>query len=1237
MKTLVNMRILVACGILWAWGLFLVCAADTVETPLPALADTDGVLYAIGNWSESGLGNHRAVVQVKNAADAVFVRLPWRRQDSNPEIKGVVVDDAAGRQVTNVICGTIGRAAGELVFEPAAGPGDYFIYFMPNGKLAPAKATAAGAWLQRLGLDNADRFPAVAARLPVAMVQKFESRLDFHRRDPMELIATPAETADLLARHPQADYLVFPEDRRFCVRMFNDLPYRWIRRGPSNAFSGEASPNEYYTFQLGLYACRQAITDIRLQISDLHGPGGAVLPARAIRCINAGGVNWAGTPFSKPIVIGSGTVKPLWFVVDLPEHITAGTYRGTVSLAPEGHNAAAAPRPTTVALDITIGGAPVPYHGCLDAWRMSRLGWLDSTKGLEDTVIAPYLPVEWTDHTATILNRRVDFNDLGFPCQINAGGHDLLTDPVTFTVEGASGPVAFTPGAAVTVTAGKSLVTRKWTHDGATMQMQVEATVESDGCVEYRITLTANQDTTTKDITLDIPLRAEIAEYFMGLGQRGGLAPARVQWKWNVDRVTNKAWAGNADGGLLLDLMDNEDIWPAAYNYRNWGVPPSWDNQAQGGCDFTRADTGSRLHAYSGPRAWKAGAAVTFRFHLLVTPFKNLDMGQFQYRYANKHGLEAPEPLDGPARIGNTIGHLHQAMGGINPWINYPFLTMDAMKAYRTLLLAHGYKDVDVYYTMREMSNHITEMWALRSLDDEIFSANEAITYDANGGRVFKGGGGYSWLQEHLLTGYAPAWAQGVDGDVDAAIATQGLSRLHNFYVEGMDLLMQRIGFKGQYIDGLAYNRQITKRIARVMATNATDYRIKFHSGNNYDYAGWCCSPLLQYCEHLPYITDLWIGEGFSYNTPPDYWFVEMSGIPFGLTNEMLDYHGGGNQWRGMVYGMDSRQNPSAPGLWKLWDQFGIQQSRMIGYWDKHCPVQTGVKDILATAFVAKGRTLVAIGSWAAEPRLCQLTIDWKTLGLDPRQASLYAPEVQNFQSAALTAVNDAIPVMPGRGWLLVLDNEKHEAPPFQLPADAYKGRTLLLQDSFPRQALGDTWIPHVSGNTAASLKLDAGTIAITAPANCFAFVERVLPAHCGLVECKVFSGTDAGATWGPGMALLWKNNKAVRVNLRTKQCFGVDTGGNQSFVGKVLPDTWYHLRFRWEKYQLAAEASTDAKLWFPIATFPRHEFEGDPIAVRLGKMNGSSAPGDFSSVGAVGSSAITDFRVYGVSGRNNE
>ena len=39
------------------------------------------------------------------------------------------------------------------------------------------------------------------------------------------------------------------------------------------------------------------------------------------------------------------------------------------------------------------------------------------------------------------------------------------------------------------------------------------------------------------------------------------------------------------------------------------------------------------------------------------------------------------------------------------------------------------------------------------------------------------------------------------------------------------------------------------------------------------------------------FINRLWYGEGFDYDTPSaDYWLVEMSGLPSGLSADMLRY-----------------------------------------------------------------------------------------------------------------------------------------------------------------------------------------------------------------------------------------------------------------------------------------------------------------------------------------------------------
>jgi len=64
----------------------------------------------------------------------------------------------------------------------------------------------------------------------------------------------------------------------------------------------------------------------------------------------------------------------------------------------------------------------------------------------------------------------------------------------------------------------------------------------------------------------------------------------------------------------------------------------------------------------------------------------------------------------------------------------------------------------------------------------------------------------------------------------------------------------------------------------------------------------------------------------------------------------------------------------------------------------------------------------VALASWAPAPVNVTLDVDWARLGLDPARVTITAPPVERFQEAASFRPGQAIPVAPGRGWLLVLE-----------------------------------------------------------------------------------------------------------------------------------------------------------------------------------------------------------------------
>jgi hypothetical protein len=405
------------------------------------------------------------------------------------------------------------------------------------------------------------------------------------------------------------------------------------------------------------------------------------------------------------------------------------------------------------------------------------------------------------------------------------------------------------------------------------------------------------------------------------------------------------------------------------------------------------------VQCFSGPRTFRAGESLHYDFRLLLTPFHAINpAAHWKTRY-----YHAYKPLDEIAATGANTINVHHATA-INPFINYPFLRPAEMKAYIDQAHARGMK-VKIYYTVRELTDHAPEMLPLLSLGDEVLARGP--------------GGGPSWLQEHLNGDYIPGWY--VPDLRDAAVVTTGISRWHNFYVEGLRWLVENVGIDGLYLDDVAFDRTTMKRVRKVLLRGNPGAMIDLHSANQFDPRDGFASSANLYLEHFPYIDRLWFGEYFDYNAPPAYWLTEMSGIPFGLMGEMLQ--GGGNPWRGMLFGMTNRLPWSGDPrpIWKFWDESGIAGTQMLGWWVPSNPVKTGRDDVLATVYRGKGHSIVALASWAKEPVDVKLEVNWSALGLDPASATIEAKAIDKFQTPSSFAPGQAIPVQPGRGWLLIL------------------------------------------------------------------------------------------------------------------------------------------------------------------------------------------------------------------------
>jgi hypothetical protein len=971
--------------------------------------------YTSGNkgWNEDSLGNHRAVIVFNGDGKVAKVVVPWRRNDAGPAQKRIIIQDAkTGAKIWNLRTGIIDNEKGEIWFEPLSGKGQYYIYYMPyrnegrsnypKGVYLPVENNASAAWLD--GINSLMK--------PNTSVKEIQSIDEFNSFFPMEVIATANETADLIARSGRTDYIVFPEDRMFPVKMKNRLPMRWVQKAPANSFAGKAAKGENYTYQLAVYAL-QDLPDVTVVFSDLKNASGKTIPRKQLYCINTGGTDYAGNLFAKKsLPVAKGQVQPLWCGIDVPKDIAPGVYKGSATILPT--NGA----PTLVNITLTVSAQLLADGGVNDPSKQTRLTWINSTLAQENTVIAPYTPLLLQQKTISLLGRKVELNDEGFPKQIQTFFTQEMTgysdQPNNLLYEGIHFHFTKMDGKNFTLKSKglqftkQEAGTMQWQASSMndTLQMDVNASLEFDGFSSYTVKVTALQDVKLKDITMHIPFKKELAKYMMGLGQKGGERQDPVKWKWDVaTKNQDGAWIGSVNAGLQYSLRDENYVRPLNTNFylqKPLLLPTSWANGDKGGIDVGIKGSSMLANNYTGEKSLKKGDVLYFNFTLLITPFHTLNTDfQWDTRFYHKYA-----DLDTIKATGATVVNIHHATP-INPWINYPFIEYKKMKSYIDDAHRKGLK-VKIYNTVRELSNHAYETFPLRSLGHEIYSTGK--------------GGGYSWLQEHVGDDYIAAWF--VPTIKDAAIVNSGMSRWHNYYVEGMNWLTKNVGIDGIYLDDVAFDRITMKRVKRVLTQNGKPGIIDLHSANQYNKNDGFNNSANLYMEHFPYLNRLWFGEYFDYEkNGPDFFLTEVSGIPFGLMGEMLQ--DGGNPWRGMVYGMTNRMpwsdNADPRPIWKVWDQFGIKGSSMIGYWSDNCPVKTSNDKILATVYKKKGSALIAIASWANENTEIKLLIDWTKLGIDPAKAIINAPDVKNFQQAAMYGVNDPVKIERGKGMLLVI------------------------------------------------------------------------------------------------------------------------------------------------------------------------------------------------------------------------
>lgn len=790
-------------------------------------------------------------------------------------------------------------------------------------------------------------------------------------------------------------------DRKIQIKDFNTLSLI-AGKEPIKEINCKMASNEVFVIQL------VAITDKTAKINDIR-----YKTDLKISCINRDIVDKFGNASVKEIELLPNMLQPLFFII---EANMTGDKRICIDfITTEGDY--------RIDVNVKVTDEVIPNNGYDDLASLARLKWLNSRRFATDEVTKPYTPPILDGHSVKILGRTIVFGDNGLPQQI-IGNFDesinisdecyyLLAEPMQFICDDMT-------DIQCDLDAHNSYVEITAIGESENLRVKTIGKLNYEGFLDYKIFVTAKKDYTS-EFCLKSCINNDFACYINGLGAYGGKY-RDIDFSWSETKHLDCLYIGNVNLGMRLKLKAEEYKKPLINIYylnQPLCVPhTTWANGGIGRITLNKNEKSALFSAQTGKFSLKAGETRHFDFELHITPFKPIDFKKHycvRYSHNNKLKNELKE-IDRACKKGlnNVVVHHGNA---VHPFINYPFIEVERLKEMVKYAKARDI-GVKVYYTVREHSNHMAEVWAYKALGNEIILRKKGNGYSWKGGTD-------KWLTENFGDTIIPAWkvtykSGKYRGDNDVSFIVQPNSRLDNYYIEGLDYLVKNIGIKGIYIDDTALDRTTLERARKVL--EQIDGLIDMHMWNHEEARAGDVSCMNLYTELYPFIDSLWVGEGYDYkNLSPDYLLTEVSGIPYGLTSQLLQ--DGGEPFIGMLFAANNRYGwgtKTAPYMYKLWDDFGILDSQMYGYWHSKNPITVDNEDVEATCYVKDNKVLVSIFNFANTSAVFKLAVDSELLGYRVKNSAV-KPRIKQIQGKGLVDIN-RIKLAGKKGVIFILE-----------------------------------------------------------------------------------------------------------------------------------------------------------------------------------------------------------------------
>jgi len=190
------------------------------------------------------------------------------------------------------------------------------------------------------------------------------------------------------------------------------------------------------------------------------------------------------------------------------------------------------------------------------------------------------------------------------------------------------------------------------------------------------------------------------------------------------------------------------------------------------------------------------------------------------------------------------------------------------------------------------------------------------------------------------------------------------------------------------------------------------------------------------------------------------------------------------------------------------------------------------------------------------------------------------------------------------------------------------ENRSVIFKDEFKN--LDDKWKLYESDAGERNSFTNEGKAGeIMALANTSVFAEFPFLDGAQVITAKVNPGTDLGASFGPGIAVVF-DDRNIKLNVRPQHNqLGFFDGKNEQVVSGLEPGKAVWLRLEIKNYEVLSSWSYDKVSWSTLgsAKISRNK---NPVAVRVGKMDKIGENSDNRERGEWGRYRIEEFAMLG-------